>query len=148
MGKKLSGDRSPRADSAAKRKPKKTAKKPRARKSDLIKGKLAENSDKTAARDRSLKAIEPFRFQPGKSGNPGGRPKRDFAAEIAQAVFEQNPDVVYKAMLKSMKRGSAGTFAVLAERGYGKSLQPIEMSGDLTGTVKVEFIHVAALQEP
>jgi len=132
MGKKQSGDRSLRAGSAAK---KRTAK-------------LTANSDKAAARARSNAALEPFHFQPGQSGNPSGRPKRDFAAEIAQAVFERNPDAVYGAMLRALKRGSAGAFAVLAERGYGKSPQAVEMSGGLTNTIKVEFVHVAALQEP
>jgi hypothetical protein len=27
-------------------------------------------------------------WKPGQSGNPGGRPKRDLAAEIARAIFE------------------------------------------------------------
>jgi hypothetical protein len=124
-----------------KRRPKaKAGRKPR-------KTKSAQNSVQAASRERQLKAIEPYRFKPGQSGNPGGRPKRDYAAEIAQAVFEQNPDLIYKAMLKSLKRGSAGSFAVLAERGYGKTPQHVELSGQSGGPIQVEFVNVATLQE-
>lgn len=87
-------------------------------------------------------------FKPGQSGNPSGRPKRDFAAEIAQAIFEKNPDLVYKAMLKSLKRGSPQTFEKLAERGYGKAPQHVEIGGTDGGSIKVEFVNVAACQEP
>lgn len=111
--------------------------KPRTRKN-------AQNSVASEARQRQLAAIAPFKFKPGQSGNPGGRPKRDFAAEIAQAVFEKNPEIVYTAMLKSLRKGSAGAFAVLAERGYGKSPQPIELDGNVTAEVKVTFTNVAA----
>lgn len=104
----------------------------------------AANSKRAATREERIKRLAPFRFKPGQSGNPDGRPKRDFAAEIAQAIFEKNPDIVYKAMLKSLKRGSAGSFAVLAERGYGKTPQHIEVDGNVTASVKVTFENVAA----
>jgi hypothetical protein len=110
--------------------------------------KSADNSDRSAAKARSLAAIAPFKFKPGQSGNPGGRPKRDFAAEIAQAVFEQNAEMVYRAMAKALKRGSAGAFAVLAERGYGKTPQHVELGGNVTASVKVTFEDVAASPEP
>ncbi len=31
------------------------------------------------------------RFKPGQNGNPGGRPQRDIAVEIARAIFDKNP---------------------------------------------------------
>ena len=68
------------------------------------------------------------RFKPGQSGNPGGRPKRDMAAEIAQAIFEENPEAIYRAMLKALKRGNPKVFAVLAERGFGRLKETIELS--------------------
>ena len=34
------------------------------------------------------------RFKPGQNGNPGGRPERDIAAEIARAIFEKNPELI------------------------------------------------------
>ena len=62
----------------------------------------------------------------GVSGNPGGRPRRDVASEIAQAVFENNPEVIYQAMLKALKKGTPRVFTALAERAYGRAIPPIE----------------------
>jgi hypothetical protein len=33
-------------------------------------------------------------WKPGQSGNPGGRPKRDLAAEIARSIFERDPEAI------------------------------------------------------
>src|SRR6516164_1639493 len=60
--------------------------------------------------------IAAWRFQPGKSGNPGGVPKHDVAKEIAKAIFENNPDMVYKAFAKAIAKGNAYAFQVLADR--------------------------------
>lgn len=62
----------------------------------------------------------------GVSGNPGGRPKRDMAAEIAQAVFEQNPEMIYQAMAKKLLKGDAHVFRELANRAFGKVPQKVE----------------------
>ena len=64
----------------------------------------------------------------GVSGNPSGRPRHDISAEIARAVFEQNPEAIYRAMLKALKKGNARTFAILAERAYGKVTTAVEMN--------------------
>jgi hypothetical protein len=58
-------------------------------------------------------------WKPGQSGNPGGR-KRDTSQEIARAIFENNPELIYKAYGKLLSKGSAFGFQVLAERAYGK----------------------------
>lgn len=47
-------------------------------------------------------------------------PKHDVAKEIAKAIFENNPDMVYKAFAKAIAKGNAYAFQVLADRGYGK----------------------------
>jgi hypothetical protein len=57
-------------------------------------------------------------------------PKRDLSAEIARAVFEQNPELIYRAMLKALRKGNARTFAILAERGYGKLTTRVETDMD------------------
>jgi hypothetical protein len=73
--------------------------------------------------------IENLRPWPnGVSGNPGGRPKRDQSDEIAQAVFESNPEAIYKAMLRALKKGNPRAFDVLAVRAYGKVKEQIELS--------------------
>lgn len=58
-------------------------------------------------------------WKPGQSGNPGGR-KKDVSQEIARAIFENNPELIYKAYGKLLSKGSAFGFQVLAERAYGK----------------------------
>ena len=56
----------------------------------------------------------------GVSGNPGGRPKNDIAAEIARAIFENNREALYRAYRKAAMRGNAYAFKELADRAYGK----------------------------
>jgi len=90
----------------------------------------AEHSLRTVKRTvnpKSLANLKPF--QPGQSGNPGGRPKRDISAEIAAAIFEQNAEVIGEAYLRLLKRGSLGAFALLSDRAYGKVAQPIVGGG-------------------
>jgi hypothetical protein len=64
----------------------------------------------------------------GVSGNPGGRPKRDLSSEIARAVFENNPEAIYRAMARALLRGKPETFKVLADRAYGKVKQQLELN--------------------
>lgn len=67
-------------------------------------------------------------WKPGQSGNPGGRPKNDMAQEIAQAVFSQNPELIYKAFTKALHKGSAFAFQVLSDRAYGKLKETKEVT--------------------
>ena len=69
------------------------------------------------------------RWKPGQSGNPTGRPKNDVASLIAKRIFEGNEKVVEIAMLKAIKKGSPKVFEVLADRGYGKLSQKVEIPG-------------------
>jgi hypothetical protein len=64
--------------------------------------------------------LKPFRFKPGISGNPGGRPKRDLASEIAQALFEQDGPAIFAAFQRVLRKGSPYAFQVLADRAFGK----------------------------
>lgn len=76
----------------------------------------------SAKRDRQKDAerLKPFRFQPGQSGNPGGRPKVDLAAEIAKALFEQDAEAIFAAFQKVLRKGSPYAFQVLSDRAFGK----------------------------
>src|SRR5271154_90024 len=76
----------------------------------------SQNSEETVA--GRIENLKPWK--PGQSGNPGGRPKNDVASEIAKAVFSQNPEMIYQAFLKALKKGNAHAFQVLADRAYGK----------------------------
>ena len=75
-------------------------------------------SKKRRMNPRSLANLIPY--QPGQSGNPGGKPKRDLAAELARAIFENDGPAIYEAMAKSLRKGNAYAFTQLAERAFGK----------------------------
>jgi Family of unknown function (DUF5681) len=83
-------------------------------------------------------------FKPGQSGNPGGRPKNDVAKQIAQAIFENNPDEIYKAFRKALLRGNAYTFKELAERAYGKIKESREHTGAEGAPLEVTVMFVKA----
>lgn len=64
----------------------------------------------------------------GVSGNPGGRPKVDLAAEVARAVFSENKEAIYAAMSKALLSGNAYSFDVIASRGFGKLKESKEVT--------------------
>jgi hypothetical protein len=70
--------------------------------------------------------------------NPGGKPKKDWSAEIARLVFEGNVEAIYTAMSKALLRGNAYTFKELADRAYGKVKEKIEHSGPDGGAMRFE----------
>lgn len=95
--------------------------------------KAANSSEQQPQQQRSIREeriarLKPWRFQPGQSGNPGGRPKRDVASEIARAIFENNPEAVYRALGKKLVKGDPYAFKELAERGYGKLKEKMEVN--------------------
>ena len=81
---------------------------------------------KPKLKQRDASRIAAWRWQPGKSANPGGRPKHDLAKEIAEAVFLNNPEMIYRAYCKMLRKGSAYAFQVLADRAFGKLKESIQ----------------------
>jgi len=57
--------------------------------------------------------IAPWKWKPGHCPNPGGRPKNDIAKEIAQAVFANNAEALYKTYTKAALKGNAYAFKEL-----------------------------------
>jgi len=88
-----------------------------------------ENTGETVETRRRGRVENLRPWKPGQSGNPGGRPKRDLASEIAHAVFEGNEEAVRRAMAKALLKGNPRVFVALAERAYGRLKEPIEVSG-------------------
>ena len=76
----------------------------------------------------NAEAIAPYKWKPGKSGNPGGRPKNDTAAEIARAIFDNNPELIYDAMVKALAKGNAYTFKELSVRAFGNVEQKVAIT--------------------
>lgn len=91
----------------------------------------AENSKKTA-KGRTEELI-PYRFKPGQSGNPGGRPKKKPITELYERMLE-DPKLM-KTLEQSIGRAlSRGQMAMvlqlreMTDRVEGKITQPIEAS--------------------
>jgi hypothetical protein len=73
----------------------------------------------------------------GVSGNPGGRPKSDLAAEVARLVFEgldqkQAAKVLAKVILRNPKM-----FQVIADRAYDKVLQNLNVTAETNLSMKI-----------
>lgn len=91
----------------------------------------SEQSPKQSPRSRVEPLIK-FWWKKGQSGNPGGRPKRDFAAEFARKVLEAQDNehllAQYAAgFAKQLTKGNAYTFKELAVRGYGNIVEKKEV---------------------
>ena len=84
-------------------------------------------------------------WKSGQSGNPGGRPRRDLAAEIARAIFERDAEAIERAFAAALKKGDARVFKVLADRAYGKPRQQVGQIGEVGGPVQrcitVKFVN-------
>lgn len=102
----------------------KTAQAIEAQSSLTVKAKAEKKRPRPSA--RSLANLRPFR--PGQSGNPGGRPKNDVAQEIAQAIFSNNPELIYQAFSKTLGKGNAYAFQVLSDRAFGKLKETKEVT--------------------
>lgn len=95
----------------------------------------AANPENTQKKHALTPEMEARKWKPGQSGNPGGRPKRDVASEIACAIFEQDLEKIKKAMRKQLLKGNVKAFAALADRGYGKVPQQVDIGGAVVHVV-------------
>ena len=106
------------------------------RTADAIEGRKSDKSS-PATRQRAggdskrgnAARIARWRWKQGQSGNPSGKRRNDLSREIARAVFENNPDAIYRAMTRAILQGSAYAFKEVADRGYGKVQNSIEVTG-------------------
>jgi len=69
-------------------------------------------------------------WKPGQVANPAGKNGQDLAKEIAQAIFSQNGELIYKAYAKALLKGNAYAFDVIACRAFGKLKEKVEHSVD------------------
>ncbi len=75
----------------------------------------------------SLKNLRPP-WKPGECPVGAGRPKNDLAALFARAVLEKSLDVAFHGFVAQLAKGNAYAFKELAERGYGKLPQHVNVT--------------------
>jgi hypothetical protein len=98
-------------------------------------GKKPRPKAENGGRERSLaNLIAPW--TPETAPRNGGRPKKDQSQIIAKQVFENNPELIYKAFCKALAKGQAFAFQVLSDRAYGKLVQKQELTGKDGGPVE------------
>jgi len=80
-------------------------------------------------------------FQPGQSGNPSGKPKRDYnLREICRQYTQEAVETLVFLMLNSDKDAIRVMCAsILLDRGYGKAPQSVELT-DNTIHSTLQFI--------
>jgi hypothetical protein len=85
----------------------------------------------------------PYRYKPGQSGNPGGRPKRKPIQDELEKIFEENPElvrkIVYKAAIKAAQ-GNHKFFCEVRDMMDGKLAAPLfgEDNSSMSVTVNIE----------
>lgn len=78
------------------------------------------------------KAAEPYKFKPGKSGNPGGRPKSKHISEaLNKALASGKADELAAVLLKLAKKGSVAAIREVADRTEGKPNQQVTVDGNI-----------------
>jgi hypothetical protein len=106
----------------------------------------AENSEKR--RGGNPENLRPYRFKPGQSGNPGGRPRNpisDAARRLASRRFEDDKErrswaeMMVLAVAKQAAKGNVQAFAVLADRIEGKVVSKMELGGPQGGSIPIEY---------
>ena len=87
-------------------------------------------------------------WQPGQSGNPGGRPPKRFLAAVERAIAQDDGERLRKCAENLLDMAAAGeqwAVALLADRLDGKAVQQTEIGGiENAPPVTVEVIFPVA----
>ena len=79
-------------------------------------------------------------FQPGQSGNPGGRPKEDpHLKAMARVHTEAAVQVLVDALSDENGRTRIAAAEALLDRGYGKPAQSVAVTGEDGGAVEMSL---------
>jgi hypothetical protein len=100
--------------------------------------------------EKPAEHLKPYWWQPGKSGNPNGRPKkliteatREWLAKVDETTGLTNAQMVARAQGEQALKGETPAYNAIADRTEGKVPQPL--SGDVDGEpIRVEFVGFAA----
>ena len=89
-------------------------------------------------------------FQPGKTGNPGGRPKKTEEERTLEAMCKAKTPEALATILEIMEKGdnerarlSAAQYIV--DRGWGKAKESVELSGSVALSIadQIKQAHAA-----
>ena len=79
--------------------------------------------------------IIPYRYKPGQSGNPSGRPKGLLAAALLKQLLKSGGEDLKKivaGVIASAAKGDAKAFAVIRDSTDGRPTQAIDLSADMS----------------
>lgn len=80
-------------------------------------------------------------FKPGKSGNPGGRPKENHeVVELARKHTKAAISRLAEWLKSDNPKASVSAAIALLERGHGKAVQRAEITGADGGPIKTEDV--------
>lgn len=98
-------------------------------------------TEQVEPRRKLPEGMEPYKWQPGQSGNPGGRPKRKPISELYERILDnpENIELFEKAVIKAVASGRMSSMFQLKEmadrtEGKVKDEADITLKGDV-GTV-------------
>lgn len=99
---------------------------------------MPENKGKTGKVGRGNPPSE-YRWKPGESGNPGGRPKKTPLADACRDLLEEAvprdrsgrsyAEAIAEKLAKKALRGNIAAVREIADRAEGKARQAMEVSG-------------------
>jgi len=109
------------------------------------------SDDAQEQRGNSEKRVVGRPFQPGQSGNPGGRPKGSVSlTTVLREVLDEDPEVA-KAMIRggltSAKEGNAAWAKLIFDRVDGPQTQKLEIDDMREKTIEEIDEEIAALEK-
>jgi hypothetical protein len=101
-------------------------------------GSRTENSAKNSAKPRrgNPDKTKPYRFQPGQSGNPGGRPRKWITEHYEELALQTPPgkkrtyaELLAEAQFRKALKGNTMAAKEVTDRLEGKAREAVEFSG-------------------
>jgi Family of unknown function (DUF5681) len=109
----------------------------------------AENNDKATPR-RLRGGVTGKGFEPGRSGNPGGRPKGTLLdralVELLQADGGRHSRAIAEKLIAKAQRGDVKAARLIAERTEGRPKQKIDMNMGIDGSLDLSLLSDSELE--